>query len=394
MISLRFLANTVVQNRPQDSSDNPGIGFYLVLFLLSLSLALVGTPLARRLALKSGFVDAPSLRKVHVSPVPLLGGLAIFLAFMIGLLGLSYWFLPAFVPQLAAILAGATLISFLGLWDDKWGLRPSYKLGAQILIAAWLIITDVQIKLLDFLPFGQVLNIIATIIWVVAITNAINFIDNMDGLSSGVSALAAIFFFVAAYQSGQWLVALLSIGLAGAAFGFVYHNFGFVKGRTVIFMGDSGSLFLGYVLSALAIKLRFENTNFVTWMVPVLVLGVPLFDITLVVISRTRRRIPFMRGGKDHTSHRLVALGLTKREAVLCIFLVCCFLGLGAIIVTGASVRDGYCIGGVALGAALWTFYKLEQVPLVNTNPKVEGYSKNPKPKPPLTPGESAKNRL
>ncbi len=380
--------------RAQDAPENPGIGFYLALFLLSLGLAVVVTPVVRRVALRAGIVDAPSARKVHLSPVPLLGGLAIFLAFMIGLLSLSYWFLPGYIPQLAAILLGATVISFFGFWDDKWGLRPLYKLVAQILVAAWLVITGVQIEIFRFLPFHDYFNWFFTILWVVAISNAINFIDNMDGLSSGVSAIAAIFFFVAAYQSGQWLVALLSIGLAGAAFGFVYHNFGFIKGRTQIFMGDGGSLFLGYVLAALGIKLRFANSDFVTWMVPVLVLGLPIFDISLVVLSRTRRRIPFTRGGKDHTSHRLVALGLTKREAVLAIFLVCCFLGLAAIIIMGASVRDGYWIGGVALVAGLWTFYKLEQVPLVNTNPKVEGYSKNPKPVlPTATPGNEPVNR-
>ncbi len=366
----------------QNAPDNPGIGFYLILFLLSLGLALGGTPLAGRLALRTGMVDAPSARKVHLSPVPLLGGLAIFVAFMSGLLGLSYLFLPFYIPQLAAILLGATVISFFGLWDDKWGLRPLYKLGAQVLVAGWLVLTGVQIEFLHALPFADVLNVAATILWVVAITNAINFIDNMDGLSSGVSAIAAGFFFLAAYQSGQWLVALMAVALAGAALGFVYHNFGFIRGRTLIFMGDSGSLFLGYVLAALGIKLRFANVDFVTWMVPVLVLGLPLFDLSLVVISRTRRRIPFTRGGKDHTSHRLVALGLTKREAVMATYLICGVLGVAALVVTGASVVDGYWVGGVTALAAFVTLYKLEQVPLVNTNPKVEGYGKGLKPKP------------
>lgn len=381
--------NMVMQVRGavETTPGNPGIGFYLALFIVSLGLALTGTPLARRLALRIGIVDAPSARKVHLSPVPLLGGLAIFAAFMLGLLVLSSLFLPLYVPQLAAILLGATVISFFGLWDDKWGLRPLYKLAAQVLVAAWLVVTGVQIEVLRFVPFAEVANVAATILWVVAITNAINFIDNMDGLSSGVSAIAAAFFFLAAYQSGQWLVALMAIALAGAALGFVYHNFGFVKGRTVIFMGDSGSLFLGYLLAALGIKLRFSNVDFVTWMVPVLVLGVPLFDISLVVISRTRRRIPFTRGGKDHTSHRLVALGLTKREAVLVIYLLCGMLGVAALVVMGASVADSYWLGGVGVVAALWALFKLEQVPLINTNPKVEGYGKGLKVKPPSSDG-------
>ena len=385
-----FTINTVIQI--QDESDNPSIGFYLALFLVALIFSLAVTPLVRRLALKTGMVDAPSARKIQEVPVPLLGGMAIVLAFMAALLGLSYLFLPQYIPQLGAILLGAIFIGFFGFWDDKWGLAPRYKLLAQIVAAIWLVVNGIEINFFHFMPYPEVFNWIASVVWVAAITNAINFIDNMDGLSSGVSAIASLFFFVVAYLSGQWLVALLSIGLAGAAFGFVYHNFGFVKGRTQIFMGDGGSLFLGYLLAALGIKLRFNNTDFVTWMVPILVLGLPLFDITLVVFSRTRRRIPFTRGGKDHTSHRLVALGLTKREAVLAILLICCFLGLAAIIVMSASIRDGYWVGGITLLAALWTFYKLEQIPLVNTNPKVEGYSKNPnKLKSAVTTTESGK---
>lgn len=377
---MQIFYSQFLQARVQSETGNPGIGFYLALFLISVVISLIATPLARRFALKMGIVDAPSARKVHASPVPLLGGLAIFLAFQLALLGFSSWLLPFYVPQLGAILLGAAAISFFGLWDDKWGLRPLYKLGGQVLVAVWLIITGVQIEFLRGFPGSNLINMAATILWVLTITNAVNFLDNMDGLSSGVAMIAAAFFFLAAYTSGQWLVALIAVALAGAALGFVYHNFGLIKGRTAIFMGDTGSLFLGYMLAAIGIKLRFDNTDFVTWMVPVLVLGIPLFDITLVVISRTRRRIPFTRGGKDHTSHRLVALGLTKREAVLVIYLLGGGLGVIALIVTNATIGDGYWLGGFILVLALYAFYKLEQIPLINTNPKVEGYGKGLKP--------------
>ncbi|MBN9388323.1 MAG: undecaprenyl/decaprenyl-phosphate alpha-N-acetylglucosaminyl 1-phosphate transferase [Chloroflexi bacterium] len=375
----------------QNAEGNPGIGFYLALFVLALVLSLGVTPLVRRLALRVGFVDAPSARKVHISPVPLLGGLAVFLAFMVALLGLSYWFLPFYIPQVGAILFGASFIAFVGFWDDRFGLRPLYKLGAQVIAAAWLVATGVHIEFFRFLPFPDVVNVIVTILWIVTVTNALNFMDNMDGLSSGVSAIAAFFFFLAAYLSGQWLVALMGVTLAGAALGFVYHNFGFIRSHTPIFMGDGGALFLGYILAALGIKLRFPNIDFVTWMVPILVLGIPLFDITLVVLSRTRRRIPFTRGGKDHTSHRLVMLGLTKREAVLVIYLLCGVCGVAALIVTGASIADGYWVGGFLLVAALGAFYRLEKIPLVNTNPKGMGYRKNPKQVPPTEPLETPK---
>jgi UDP-GlcNAc:undecaprenyl-phosphate GlcNAc-1-phosphate transferase len=361
----------------QNTPENPGIAFYLALFIASLVLSLGATPLMRRIGLKIGLVDAPNARKVHFSPVPLLGGLAIYFAFMIALLALSSWLLPFYIPQIAAILFGATVISLCGLLDDKWGLSPYIKLGAQLAVAVWLIITNVKIEVFRL----DTLNIIITLIWVITITNAFNFLDNMDGLSAGVAAIAGAFFFLTAYLSGQWLVALMGAAIAGAAAGFVYHNFGFIARdeQKKIFMGDSGSLFLGYMLAATAIKLRFSfNSDYITWMVPVLVLGLPLFDISLVTFSRLRRKISPLRGGKDHTSHRLVALGLSRREAVLVIYLVCGVLGVAALIIMGANIRDGYFLGGTVLVLMGWAFLRLEHVPLVNTNPKMSTYSKNP----------------
>ncbi|NWJ95271.1 MAG: undecaprenyl/decaprenyl-phosphate alpha-N-acetylglucosaminyl 1-phosphate transferase [Chloroflexi bacterium] len=356
------------------------MAFYLMLFVLSLVFGLVGTPLVRRFALRIGIVDAPNARKIHASPVPLLGGGAIYLAFMITLLALSYWALPFYILQLGAMVLGGSFMFIIGLLDDKWGLSPKVKLVAQFLATLWLIIAGVQIEALP----NELLNIGATFLWVVLITNAINFLDNMDGLSAGVATIASAFFFLTAYLSGQWLVAAIGAALAGAAIGFVYHNFGIIKQRSAIFMGDSGSLFLGYLLAAIAIKLRFpSNTSFVTWMVPVLILGLPLFDISLVMISRLRRHISPLRGGRDHTSHRLVTLGLTKREAVLVIYMACGGLGVTALVVTGANILDGYLVGGLVAILALWSLIRLEHVPLLNTNPIVKGYSKNLKSPPP-----------
>jgi UDP-GlcNAc:undecaprenyl-phosphate GlcNAc-1-phosphate transferase len=367
-----FIATT--ENPTQATPENPGMAFYLLLFVGALVLALLGTPLVRHFALKAGVVDAPSKRKVHASPVPLLGGLAIYLAFTLVIVVISSWFLPFYILQVAAILLGASVVSFFGLLDDRYGLSPLVKLLAQVGVAVWLVISGVKIEVFRFEP----INIIASVFWVVAITNAMNLLDNMDGLSGGVAAIASAFFFLASYQSGQWLVAALGAALGGAATGFVYHNFGIIARQQPrqIFMGDTGALFLGYLLAAMGIKLRFPNTDFVTWMVPVLVLGLPIFDVTLVTISRLRRKVPITRGGKDHTSHRLVALGLTRREAVLVIYIACGALGVAALVVMGATIRDGYVVGGLVAVLAGWALLRLEYVPLIDTNPKVEGYSK------------------
>lgn len=367
---------------------HPTIAAYLVLFLASLLLGVASTPAVRWLALRSGVVNAPSARNIHLSPVPLLGGLAIYFACMVALIAFSASLIPFYVPQLVAILGGASFISFCGLLDDKWGLPAWMRLGAQLGVAAVLVI-GTKVKF-DFLPQnlpGDWANILVSLIWVVGITNAINFLDNMDGLSAGVSAIAAAFFFIVAFASGQWLVAALGAALAGAAFGFVYHNFGIIKSRTSIFMGDSGALFLGHLLAAIGLKLHFPincSTVYdyapVTWLVPMLILGLPIFDTSLVVFSRLRRHLPPLRGGKDHTSHRLVALGLSRREAVLVLYIIEGALGLSGLLVTllknsdGSS--DGYIVAGLVLLLAIWAAVRLEQLPLINTNPKVEGWGK------------------
>ena len=209
---------------------------------------------------------------------------------------------------------------------------------------------------------NAVLNLAATLLWVVGITNALNLLDNMDGLSGGVATVACIFFFLLAVMSGQYLVGSLAAALLGACLGFLYYNLN----PASIFMGDTGSLFIGFVLAALGIKLRFpDNVDFVTWMIPLVVLGLPIFDTALVVISRLRRgRNPLTTPGKDHVSHRLVAMGATQREAVLLLYLAGCALGVVAMFLTQASVVEGYFVGGLLIIFALCALWRLEQVKL------------------------------
>jgi UDP-GlcNAc:undecaprenyl-phosphate GlcNAc-1-phosphate transferase len=325
---------------------------YILIFLAALTLAIGTTPLARYIALNTGTVDVPSDRKLHQKSVPLLGGAAIYFAAIVALLIFEGQF---YISQLIGILIGGTLVSFLGVWDDRRGLRPLLKLVGQVVAAVVLLATGVSIEFLRE-PY---LNYLATVIWVVAITNAMNLLDNMDGLSGGIAMVASAFIFVLAAFSGQFLVAALSIAVVGACAGFLYYNFNPAR----IFMGDTGSLFLGFILAALGIKLRFENTDIVTWMIPILVLGVPIFDTALVVVSRTRRGCnPFTTPGKDHTSHRLVAMGLTQREAVLVLYLICGVLGMCALFLTHASIIEGYAIGIAVLIAAIIALVRLEQV--------------------------------
>jgi UDP-GlcNAc:undecaprenyl-phosphate GlcNAc-1-phosphate transferase len=329
---------------------------YLLILLSALLLATLATPLARGTAHRLGIIDHPSARKVHQAATPLLGGAAIYLAFIVALALFGDHF---YVGQVTGIFLGATIVSFLGLWDDRWGMSPWTKLIGQFLAASILVISDVRISVLPTLW----LNVAATLVWIVAITNALNLLDNMDGLSSGIATIAAVFFLLFAAMSRQYLVGALAAALVGACLGFLRYNFNLAT----IFMGDTGSLFLGFMLAAVGIKLRFpSNSAFVTWMVPVLTLAVPIFDTTLVVISRLRRGLnPLTTPGKDHLSHRLAQLTGSRREAVLLCYLLAGAVGVIATFVTQASIPEGYAVGGATALVAVWGLWRLERPLLI-----------------------------
>lgn len=323
--------------------------------LVSLTFSILATPLARRAALRAGVVSIPRSRDVHVAPVPLLGGAAIYGSFVAALLLFGDRF---YIRELVAIILGATLISLFGLADDRWGLSAPAKMAGQTLAGTVLLLGGTQVQL-----FAQPwLNWALTLVWVVGITNALNFLDNMDGLSGGVATVAAAFFLLLAAMNEprQVLVGAMAAALIGACVGFLRYNLN----PATIFMGDTGSLFLGFILAALAIKLRFPaNVPLVTWMVPVCVLALPIFDTALVVVGRLRRGVnPLTTAGKDHLSHRLHALGLTKREAVLTCYLLAGACGLVGVYLTQARPLEAYVVAGALALAGVAGVAWLEQV--------------------------------
>jgi UDP-GlcNAc:undecaprenyl-phosphate/decaprenyl-phosphate GlcNAc-1-phosphate transferase len=324
---------------------------FMLIFATALVIAIGGTPLAKRFAVHVGAVDHPGERKIHTSPMPLLGGIAMYGAFVLALVLFADRF---YIPQLISIVVGATWVSFLGIWDDRVGMRASLKLAGQIFGALILIMTGVTADV-----FHQpILDIPITLLWIVGITNAMNLLDNMDGLSGGVAAFAAAFFLLIASLNGQYLVGSLAAALLGAAVGFLVYNFN----PASIFMGDTGSLFLGYMLAAVGLKLRFAGQPDVTaWLTPVLVLGLPIFDTTLVFVSRLRRGLnPLTHPGTDHLSHRLRARGFTAREAVLTLYLVTAVLGVLAMFIGQAGALENYVVGMVALAGGLFGLWRFE----------------------------------
>ena len=328
----------------------------LLIFVTALTFSILATPLVRRLALHVGVVDTPSARKIHGAPVPLLGGAAIYAGFMLALLFLGDRF---YIRELIGILLGATLVSLFGLADDHWGLHAYLKLGGQVLAGVILILGGTQVYLFPSHPW---LNWAITLLWVVGLTNALNLLDNMDGLSGGVTTVAATFLLLLAAMGRppQVLVGAMAAALIGACIGFLRYNLN----PATIFMGDTGALFLGFLLAALSIKLRFpSNVPWITWLVPVCVLALPIFDTSLVFFSRLRRgKNPLTTPGKDHLSHRLVALGLTRREAVLTCYLIGGACGLVAVYISQARFPDGYVAAGLLGLAGLIGIAWLEHV--------------------------------
>lgn len=324
---------------------------FMLIFATALVCAIGGTPLARRIAVRVGVVDKPNARKIHTSPMPLLGGLAIYAAFLLALVLFADRF---YIPQLIGIIVGATWVSFLGIWDDRVGMGAGIKLAGQILAAFILILTGVTADV-----FHQpLLDIPLTLLWVVGITNAMNLLDNMDGLSGGVAACAAAFYLLVASLNGQYLVGSLAAALLGASVGFLIYNFN----PASIFMGDTGSLFLGYMLAAVGLKLRFVgHPEPVAWLTPVLILGLPIFDTTLVFVSRLRRGLnPLTHGGTDHLSHRLRARGLTARETVLTLYLVSVILGVLAMFIGQAGTVENYVVAAAVLVVGVMALFKFE----------------------------------
>ncbi len=331
------------------------MGTYLAVFTGVLILAVIGTPLARKLGLRLNAVDQPDpSRKVHTIPTPRLGGVAIFLSTLIVALLLQE---TLKVNQLTSILIGAALISFLGFWDDRFTLGAGIKLIGQLVAVSLLVATAV---IVNVLPYDS-LNIAVTVLWVVGITNAFNLLDNMDGLSGGIAAIAALHFALMCAFTGQYLVGALSMAVFAACIGFLIYNWN----PATIFMGDSGSLFLGFTLASIGIKLRFpENVPFVTWMIPLLVLGIPIFDTTLVTLSRLKRGLnPLTTPGTDHTSHRLTYAGLNRREAVLVLYISGFLLGLVALFVTQASLWEGIFVGTGVAFLGIYALWRLERPP-------------------------------
>jgi UDP-GlcNAc:undecaprenyl-phosphate GlcNAc-1-phosphate transferase len=311
---------------------------------------LILTPIFKRLSFQWKYVDEPdSERKIHTQATPQRGGAAVFGSFAANVLFNYLFVLPlgsrvdlpfiempdvkmyldgAFSvwPKLLVIVLGGGLMVALGMYDDKYELNARAKLIAQVAIAFLVALAGIRIT--AFIP-SKLANYLMTVLWIVTITNAMNFLDNMDGLCAGIGLVCALLFGFIAGMQHQFFVCLMAMALAGSLLGFLPHNF---KPAT-IFLGDAGSHFVGYMLAVLPICVTFYRRGSLTplpVLIPPLVLAVPLFDLVMVMWIRIRRGQPVYRGDVNHLSHRLVRLGLPQSWAVTLIYLITLTLGLGA----------------------------------------------------------------
>jgi len=334
----------------------------LLAFFIALFASMMLVVPVRAFALRVGMVDLPGPRKVHQAPIPLLGGLAMYAAVVIAVL---LAFQGPTRMQIAGILIGATLVAAVGILDDRGLLHHQVKLFVGMPVAAGiLLLSGIRAQVFSVLlggRSGEVLDSALTVLWVVGITASFSILDHMDGLCAGVAAMASVFFALLAYLNGQTLVTVLAAAVLGAATGFLRWNFKPAK----IFMGDGGAMFLGFLMATLGLKLRIANAaHLSSLLAPVLILGVAIFDTTLVTISRARRGLlPFATPGKDHAAHRLSNLGLGHRGAVVTLYLLGAIGGGAAVFVGYLSIPGALALATVVLCIVLVGVAFLERAP-------------------------------
>ena len=333
----------------------PSVGLALAALLVAALVALISTPVVRSLAFRVGAVDVPrDDRRMHDHPIPRMGGLAIFFGFILSVL----IFLPL-TPELRGMLLGSVVILILGIFDDIYALPAKPKFLVQIGAALIAVLQGNQIQFLSnpnifskeaFWELGW-LSVPITVVWIVGITNAVNLIDGLDGLACGVSTISSMTLLVIALIVAEPDVAILMAALAGSCIGFLPYNLNPAK----IFMGDTGATFLGFILATVSIQGLFKFYAIISFAVPFLMLGLPIFDTCFAILRRVSHGQSPMAPDRGHIHHRLIDMGLSQKQAVAVLYVISAILGLSAVVLTTSGVTKAMlflaslCVaGGVA----------------------------------------------
>ncbi len=339
----------------------------LLAFVIALLIVLAIMPFVIKFAIKTGAMDAPDKRKVHRKPIPRVGGIGIYIGFLAAVLiiGLSTGIAQGHETELLGLIIGGTFIVIVGLIDDYKNLPAKVKLLGQIAAACILAFFDIRIDYITD-PFGSwifldYLSLPVTVFWIVGLTNTVNLIDGLDGLAAGVSTIASITLLLVAYRSGDAFIVFLTAALVGAALGFLKYNFNPAR----IFMGDTGSMFLGFMFAGISIIGAVKSAATIALIVPILALGLPILDTTFAIIRRYRGGVPIFKPDKGHLHHRLLDLGFTQRQAVLLMYVFSSFLGLSAIVLTEVK---GYAMILILLFILSIIIYGAKKIGIFHTN--------------------------
>lgn len=329
---------------------------YFLYMLGSFLLTLILVPFIKKLAFKVGAVDNPSQRKVHSKPMPRLGGLAIYIGFVVMVL-----LTQPINHQIIGLLLGGTIIALVGVVDDLMDISPKIKLAGQVVAACVLVAFNIDVSYITH-PFheGEILSlkyfsIPVTILWVVGITNAVNLIDGLDGLAAGLATIAALTLAIVGYSEGQYLMVALALILAASTLGFLKYNFHPAQ----IFMGDSGSMFLGFNLSALAIMGFVKSVTVISVFVPILILGIPIFDTLFAIIRRYFNGQPIFKADKEHLHHCLLNKGFSHKQTVLLIYVVNILLAATGVLLTYLTTAQGLLALAIVSTLVLWGAQKI-----------------------------------
>lgn len=308
----------------------------ILAFIVAFLMAFLSTPLAEKLAYKIGAIDIPKdARRMHKKPIPRLGGIAIFFGFMVAMLMFA-----VMTKEMMAILAGSLIIVALGVLDDRKPIRAIIKFIVQIIAALVVIyfggvkidaITNPNIFSSNvYLELGW-LTVPVTVLWIAGVTNAVNLIDGLDGLAAGIASISSICIMIIALLTNEYHIAVFTACLAGGCIGFLPYNFNPAK----IFMGDSGSTFLGFALACISIEGMFKGYAAISFAVPLLVLALPIFDTTVAILRRVRDHRPIMAPDRGHFHHKLIDMGFSQKQAVGIMYAISALLGISAVILTG-----------------------------------------------------------
>lgn len=322
---------------------------YLYFFIFSFVISYFLMPIMKKLAFSLKILDAPGKRKIHKNPIPLLGGSGIFFSLIL-VIGIHFFLFLIFkqisffnfenfksiISRLIIIFIGAFVIFIIGILDDIKKISFQLRFIIQILVAIMLVFSGIKLKFLPYFMFGEII----TVFWIVGIINAFNLLDNMDGITSGVAFIASIFFFLISINTGQNLVPFLTVIFAGSVLGFLRINFPPAK----MFMGDAGSLLLGYFLAVISIMnlyTRNFSENFLSLLAPIFILAVPLFDTFSVIFIRIKNKNPIYVGDMNHFPHKLARLGFSSRQVAIFVYIVTFLTGFLSLLLLKANIYQG-----------------------------------------------------